>query len=45
MNAKQIDELLAQENVEQPQTVIFNKLTGALVAKVLGSRMDLVNTK
>ena len=43
-NSDQIDELLAKENVEQPQTIIFNKITGALVAKMIGSHMDLVNT-
>ena len=43
-NSDQIDELLAKESVEQPQTIIFNKITGALVAKMIGSHMDLVNT-
>ena len=43
-NSDQIDELLAKETVEQPQTIIFNKITGALVAKMIGSHMDLVNT-
>ena len=44
-NNEQIDKLLEEEKIEQPQTVIFNKLTGALVAKMFGDHMDLVNTK
>ena len=45
MYPKQFDDLIAQESIEQPQTLIFNKLTGALVAKMIGSHLDLVNTK
>ena len=45
MYPQQFDEILAQENVEQPQTLIFNKLSGALVAKMIGSHLDNVNTK
>ena len=44
-NNEQIDKLLEEEKIEQPQTVIFNKFTGALVAKMFGDHMDLVNTK
>ena len=44
-NNEQIDKLLQEETVEQPQTVIFNKITGALVAKMIGDHLDLVNTK
>ena len=44
-NNEQIDKLLKEETVEQPQTVIFNKITGALVAKMIGDHLDLVNTK
>ena len=44
-NNEQIDNLLKEETVEQPQTVIFNKITGALVAKMIGDHLDLVNTK
>ena len=44
-NNEQIDNLLKEETVEQAQTVIFNKLTGALVAKMIGDHLDLVNTK
>ena len=36
MYPQQFDEILAQENVEQSQTLIFNKLSGALVAKMIG---------
>ena len=43
-NNEQIDKLLEEETKEQPQTVIFNKITGALVAKMIGSHMDKVNT-
>ena len=45
MYPQQFDELLKEENKEQPQTLIFNKLSGALVAKMIGSHLDLVNTK
>lgn len=45
MYPKQFDDLLKEENKEQPQTLIFNKLSGALVAKMIGSHLDLVNTK
>lgn len=45
MYPKQFDDLLKEENVEQPQTLIFNKLSGAFVAKMIGSHMDKVNTK
>ena len=45
MYPTQFDDLIAQESIEQPQTLIFNKLTGALVAKMIGSHLDLVNTK
>ena len=44
-NNEQIDKLLQEETVEQAQTVIFNKITGALVAKMIGDHLDLVNTK
>ena len=44
MYPKQVDEIIAQENVEQPQTLIFNKLSGAFVAKMIGSHLDKVNT-
>ena len=44
-NNEQIDKLLKEEAVEQPQTVNFNKITGALVAKMIGDHLDLVNTK
>ena len=43
-NNEQADELFNQETIEQPQTIIFNKLTGALVAKMFGDHLDLVNT-
>ena len=45
MYPKQFDDLLEEQNKEQPQTLIFNKLSGALVAKMIGSHMDKVNTK
>ena len=45
MYPTQFDDLIAQESIEQSQTLIFNKLTGALVAKMIGSHLDLVNTK
>ena len=45
MISDQIDELFSQETVEQPQTLIFNKLTGVLVAKMMGDNLSLVNTK
>ena len=45
MISDQIDELFAQETVDQPQTLIFNKLTGVLVAKMMGDNLSLVNTK
>ena len=45
MYPKQFDDLLKEENKEQPQTLIFNKLSGALVAKMIGSHIDKVNTK
>ena len=45
MYPQQFNDLIAQESIEQPQTLIFNKLTGALVAKMIGSHLDLVNTK
>ena len=45
MYPTQFDDLIAQESIEQPQTLIFNKLTGALVSKMIGSHLDLVNTK
>ena len=44
MYPHQIDELFASENVTQEQTLIFNKLTGVFVAKVIGSHLDKVNT-
>ena len=44
MYPHQIDELIASENVTQEQTLIFNKLTGVFVAKVIGSHLDKVNT-
>ena len=45
MYPKQFDDLLKEESKEQPQTLIFNKLSGALVAKMIGSHLDKVNTK
>lgn len=45
MISDQIDELFAQETVDQPQTLIFNKLTGVMVAKMMGDKLSLVNTK
>ena len=45
MYPTQFDDLLKEESKEQPQTLIFNKLSGALVAKMIGSHLDLVNTK
>jgi len=45
MYPKQFDDLLEEQNKEQPQTLIFNKLSGAFVAKMIGSHMDKVNTK
>ena len=44
-NNEQIDKLLEEEAKEQPQTVIFNKITGVLVAKMIGDHLDLVNTQ
>ena len=44
MYPHQIDELFASENVTQEQTLIFNKLTGVFVAKMIGSHLDKVNT-
>ncbi len=44
-NNEQIDKLLLEETKDQPQTVIFNKITGALVAKMIGDHLDLVNTQ
>ena len=43
MISDQIDELFAQETVDQPQTLIFNKLTGVLVAKMMGDKLSLVS--
>ena len=45
MYPKQFDDLLEEQNKEQPQTLIFNKLSGALVAKMIGSHLDKVNIK
>ena len=45
MYPHQIDELITQEKIEQPQTLIFNKMTGAYVAKIVGAHLDKVNTK
>ena len=45
MISDQIDELFAQETVDQPQTLIFNKITGVMVAKMMGDKLSLVNTK
>jgi len=45
MYPTQFDDLLKEERKEQPQTLIFNKLSGALVAKMIGSHLDKVNTK
>ena len=44
MYPHQIDELFASENVTQEQTLIFNKLSGVFVAKMIGSHLDKVNT-
>ena len=43
MYPHQIDELISQEKIEQPQTLIFNKMTGAYVAKIVGAHLDKVN--
>ena len=42
MYPHQIDELIHQEKIEQPQTLIFNKMTGAFVAKIVGDHLDKV---
>ena len=43
-NVTGIDELIAQPTTEGVQTLIFNKLSGAFVAQVVGSHLDKVNT-
>ena len=43
-NVTGIDELLAQPTTEGVQTLIFNKITGAFIASVVGSHLDKVNT-
>ena len=40
----QVSELLEYPETSGVQTVVFNKLTGAFVASVVGSHLDLVNT-
>ena len=43
-NVTGIDELLALPTTEGVQTLIFNKLSGAFIAQVVGSHLDKVNT-
>ena len=43
-NVTGIDELLAQPTTESVQTLIFNKISGAFIAQVVGSHLDKVNT-
>jgi len=40
-----IDELLATERAEAEQTLIFNKISGALVSRIVGSNLDKVRTE
>ena len=40
----QLDELLEYPTVENTQTLIFNKITGAFIASMCGSHLDKVNT-
>ncbi len=40
----QLNELLEYPTVENTQTLIFNKMTGALIASMVGSHLDKVNT-
>ena len=39
-NDSQIDKLSRRKAKEQPQTVIFNKITGVLVAKMIEDHLD-----
>ena len=43
-NVTGIDELLALPTTEGVQTLIFNKISGAFIAQVVGSHLDKVNT-
>ncbi len=43
-NVTGIDELLAQPTTEGVQTLIFNKISGAFIAQMVGSHLDKVNT-
>ena len=40
-----IDGLLATETLEGEQTLIFNKISGALVSRIVGSKLDMVRTE
>ena len=40
----QLNELLEYPTVENTQTLIFNKITGAFIASMVGSHLDKVNT-
>ena len=40
----QLHELLEYPTVENTQTLIFNKITGAFIASMVGSHLDKVNT-
>ena len=40
----QLNELLEYPTVENTQTLIFNKITGAFIASMVGSNLDKVNT-
>ena len=44
MYPKQFNDLLKEENKEQPQT-LFLMVVRSLVAKMIGSHLDKVNTK
>lgn len=40
-----IDKLLDESTLEGDRTLIFNKITGALISSIVGSHLDLVNTE
>ena len=44
MYNQQLNELLEYPTVENTQTLIFNKITGAFIASMVGSHLDKVNT-
>jgi len=44
MDNTKLHQLLEYPESEGAQTVIFNKLTGAFIASMVGSHLDLVNT-